>query len=83
MPLMLPDLDTLNARLREGATSRTQIVEQAAARAATPAAEAVFLHSTFDAAAQVARAADAASRAGKALHPLAGLPVSVKDLYDV
>lgn len=83
MPLMLPDLDTLNARLREGTTSRAQIVEQAAARAATPAAEAVFLHSTFDAAAQVARAADAASRAGKALHPLAGLPVSVKDLYDV
>ncbi|MEC3768442.1 MULTISPECIES: amidase [Cupriavidus] len=83
MPLMLPDLDTLNARLRDGGTSRAQIVEQAAARAATPAAEAVFLHSTFEAAAQVARAADAASRAGKALHPLAGLPVSVKDLYDV
>ncbi|SPR96429.1 putative AMIDOTRANSFERASE/AMIDASE [Cupriavidus taiwanensis] len=80
---MLPDLDTLNARLRDGATSRAQIVEQAAARAATPAAEAVFLHRTFEAAAQVARAADAASRVGKALHPLAGLPVSVKDLYDV
>ncbi|MEM5277640.1 amidase [Cupriavidus taiwanensis] len=83
MPLMLPDLDTLNARLRDGATSRAQVIEQAAARAAGPAAAGVFLHSTFDTAAQVARAADAVSRAGKALHPLAGLPVSVKDLYDV
>lgn len=80
---MLPDLNTLHTHLREGATSRADIIEAAASAAAAPAAQAVFLHTTFDAAAQVARAADAASLAGKPLHPLAGLPVSVKDLYDV
>ncbi|KWR87967.1 amidase [Cupriavidus sp. IDO] len=80
---MLPDLNTLHTRLREGATSRADIIDAAASAAAAPAAQAVFLHTTFDAAAQVARAADAASLAGKTLHPLAGLPVSVKDLYDV
>jgi len=80
---MLPDLNTLNARLREGATSRTEIMEAAAAAAASERARAVFVHSTFDTAIQSARAADAASRAGKRLHPLAGLPVSVKDLFDV
>ncbi|WER44482.1 amidase [Cupriavidus sp. WKF15] len=80
---MLPDLNTLNARLREGATSRAELVETAANAATDVRAQAVFLHSTFDTALQTARAADAACRAGKPLHPLAGLPVSVKDLFDV
>lgn len=80
---MLPDLKTLNTRLREGATRRAEIVEAARDKAASPAARAVFLQTTFDAAAEVAAAADAAERAGKPLHPLAGLPVSVKDLYDI
>ncbi|SDC01327.1 aspartyl-tRNA(Asn)/glutamyl-tRNA(Gln) amidotransferase subunit A [Cupriavidus sp. YR651] len=80
---MLPDLDTLHAALRAGTTCRTDLIAQAAAAAASPAGNAVFLHPTFDAASQVARAADAAARAGKPLHPLAGLPVSIKDLFDM
>lgn len=80
---MLPDLESLHTALRAGTTSRTSLVADAAALAASPAGQSVYLHTTFDAAAQVARAADAAALAGKPLHPLAGLPVSIKDLYDV
>ncbi|MDF3836562.1 amidase [Cupriavidus basilensis] len=80
---MPTDIHTLQTRLREGAASRADAIAQAAHLAQQPAAQAVFLHTTFDSAAQVARAADAASQAGKMLHPLAGLPVSVKDLFDV
>jgi len=80
---MLPDIASLHAAFRAGTSSRADLIAEAAARAAGPAAQAVYLHTTFDAATQVARAADAADRAGKPLHPLAGLPVSIKDLYDV
>ncbi|MBV8273130.1 MAG: amidase [Cupriavidus sp.] len=80
---MLPDIASLHTAFRADTTSRADLLAEAAARAADPAAQAVYLHTTFDAATQVARAADAADRAGKPLHPLAGLPVSIKDLYDV
>lgn len=83
---MLPHLDSLeslHASLRAGKTSRADLIEQAEARAASPEGSAVYLHTTFEAARQVARAADAAAQAGRALHPLAGLPISIKDLYDV
>ncbi len=81
--MMLPDLDTLQASLRAGTTSRTAIVEAAQAAAAGPAARSVFLQTSFDEALRVASAADAAALAGQPLHPLAGLPVSIKDLFDI
>lgn len=81
--MTLPAPDTLHARLRSGATTRAALVEAAAAAAHDAPARSVFLHTTFDDALRVAHAADAAALAGKPLHPLAGLPVSVKDLFDV
>ncbi|AJG19222.1 amidase [Cupriavidus basilensis] len=80
---MPTDIHTLQTRLRDGAISRADVIAQAAQHAQQPDAHAVFLHTTFDTAAQVAKAADAATRAGKPLHPLAGLPVSVKDLFNI
>lgn len=77
------DIASINARLSAGSTSREALVTQALEGAATPAAAHVFTRLYADAALAAARYADQAGAAGVALHPLAGLPVSIKDLYDV
>jgi Asp-tRNA(Asn)/Glu-tRNA(Gln) amidotransferase A subunit family amidase len=66
------DLLATRTRLRQGQASVTD--ELAAARAASDVPH-LFLATRFEAAQQEARRADPAS-------PLAGLPVSVKDLFD-
>ncbi|CAG9171753.1 amidase [Cupriavidus respiraculi] len=89
---MLPDIESLNETLRPGsspagatrvAASRAELIARIADAAAQGSAASVFLGTSFDTAGATARAADAAASAGKPLHPLAGLPVSIKDLYDV
>ena len=66
-----PDLHSTRERLRQGQGSTSEVL--AAARAAASAHPHVFLKTRFDAA-EAKRAAAGA--------PLAGLPVSVKDLFD-
>ncbi|MFT3718385.1 amidase [Pseudorhodoferax sp.] len=78
-----PVIAAMRARLDAGGTSHEALVDQALAGAAAPAAEHVFTRLYADAALAAARHADAARRAGVRPPPLAGLPVSVKDLYDV
>lgn len=73
----------LRERIARGELSHEALVEQVLEAAAQPAAEHVFTRLYADAARAAARHADAARKAGVALGPLAGLPVSVKDLYDV
>lgn len=80
---MLPNIEDLHRSLRENRGSRISLLEEAAQRAGQPAAQAVFLKTSFGQARAVCSAADAAALAGKALHPLAGLPVSIKDLFDI
>ncbi|MET0208891.1 MAG: amidase family protein, partial [Burkholderiaceae bacterium] len=74
---------TLRARLARGETTHEAIVTQALEGAAGAPARHVFTKLHADAALAAARHADAAQRAGVALPALAGLPVTVKDLYDV
>jgi aspartyl-tRNA(Asn)/glutamyl-tRNA(Gln) amidotransferase subunit A len=75
----------LAAELDAGKTSSRALVEEALARIADPAGEGgrSFIKVFPDAARQVADAQDALRRAGYKPSPLAGLPVSLKDLFDI
>lgn len=80
---MLPTIDILLARIAAGDLTHTELLERCIAASAAPEAASVYLHTWFESALAAARAADAARAAGEPLGPLAGLPVSIKDLYDV
>ena len=78
----LPPIAQLQAGLRSAAC-REALLRDVQQRADEPAAAAVFT-ARFDAEAlATARAADARASRGESLPPLAGLPVTVKDLYDI
>ncbi len=79
-------IPALRQRLDTAAASHEALVTEVLARAQRPEAEHVFTALYADAALAAARRADQARQGGARLHasaPLAGLPVSVKDLYDV
>lgn len=74
---MQNDLHSTRAQALAGQTSPQAEMDRAAAMAGSPACERAFLNTTFDAARAVAAVPGVAGR------PLAGLAVSVKDLFDV
>ena len=74
-------IDQLNQRLARGEITREALVAGALEKANQPAAKNVFTKMYPEAALAAARAADAAHKAGIAQPALAGLPVSIKDLY--
>ena len=71
--------------LAEGRTTSRALVEECLARIADPAGEGAraFIKVYADPARAMADAADALRRVGRAPGPLAGIPVSIKDLFDV
>ena len=73
----------LQARITRGELSHEAVVARALEDAATAPARHVFTRLYADAALAAARHADALRRAGVTPPALAGLPVTVKDLYDV
>lgn len=75
----------LAAELDAGKTTSRELVEEALARIADPAGEGrrSFVKVYTEQARQAADAQDGLRRAGYKPSPLAGLPVSIKDLFDV
>jgi aspartyl-tRNA(Asn)/glutamyl-tRNA(Gln) amidotransferase subunit A len=80
-----PTLASLAADLDRGATSARKLVEQCLAKIADPAGEGqrVFIHVDKDAALDAADAMDRLRKAKAAPSPFAGIPVSIKDLFDI
>ncbi len=83
MIYMTETIDQLNQRLARGEITRETLVAGALEKANQPAAKSVFTKMYPEAALAAARAADAAHKAGIVQPALAGLPVSIKDLYGV
>lgn len=84
-PSTLPTLLDLQRKLDAGVTSSVALVENALARIADPAGEGARAFTAVwpEQALAAARASDTLRQAGLARSPLEGVPVSVKDLFDV
>ena len=85
MTLGSTPLSELAARLSSGATTSRALVEQALAAIEAPDGEGsrTFVSCNADRARVEADASDALRKGGVVPSPLAGLPVSMKDLFDV
>ena len=81
----MPTIASLAADLAAGRTTSRELVETALARIADPAGEGsrTFTKVYADSARLAADAQDRLRKAGYVASPLAGLPVSIKDLFDV
>ena len=81
----LPTLASLAADLESGRTSARKLVDQCLARIADPAGEGqrAFIHVDAEAAIEAAEAMDRLREVKAAPSPYAGIPVSIKDLFDI
>src|SRR3954452_24188777 len=84
-PTVKPTVLGLAADLAAGRTTSRDLVEKALARIADPQGEGArtFIKIYADSAREAADAQDRLRRAGYVASQVAGLPVSIKDLFDV
>ena len=80
---MVFDLTASGRQLQGRRVSASTLVEESVAAAAAPACAHAFVAMSVDAARAAARRADEALAAGSSAGPLAGLAISIKDLFDV
>jgi len=83
--LNTPTLATLAEDLASGRTSARKLVEECLARIADPSGEGerAFIHVEREGATEAAEAMDRLRKANAAPSPYAGIPVSIKDLFDI
>jgi aspartyl-tRNA(Asn)/glutamyl-tRNA(Gln) amidotransferase subunit A len=81
----IPTLATLADDLASGRTSARKLVDQCLAKIADASGEGqrVFIHVDADAAIEAAEAMDRLREVKAAPSPFAGIPVSIKDLFDI
>src|SRR6201989_2362147 len=84
-PTLATTLATLAQDLAAGRTTARKLVEECLARIADPGGEGerTFIHVDKDAALAAADAMDALRKVKAAPSPYAGIPVSIKDLFDI
>jgi aspartyl-tRNA(Asn)/glutamyl-tRNA(Gln) amidotransferase subunit A len=82
---MMQTIEALRAALDAGKTTSLALIQDAlqAIDAHRQSGGTAFIHVDHAAALQAARASDAQRAAGNVPSPLAGLPISIKDLFDV
>ncbi len=82
---MIAPISTILERLRTRATTSRALTEACLANIADPSGEGARVYIRVDAAAALKQAdeADSLLQQGKASQPLLGLPISVKDLFDI
>lgn len=82
---MLPTILELQKKLNAGETSAVALTEQSLARIADPDGEGsrAFTQTWPEQALAAARASDMLRQAGLSRSPLEGLPISIKDLFDM
>jgi aspartyl-tRNA(Asn)/glutamyl-tRNA(Gln) amidotransferase subunit A len=80
-----PTLATLADDLAHGRTSARKLVDQCLARIADPSGEGAraFIHVDAEAAIEAAEAMDRLREVKAAPSPFAGIPISIKDLFDI
>lgn len=78
-------LEALSASLAAGSITSRQLVEECLERALDPAGEGrrIYLHLDVENARRAADAVDVSRRGGAEQRPWAGIPISVKDLFDI
>ena len=82
---MAKTLQDIRLQLQRGEVTSEQLVEEALASVSSSEGQGdkTFIKVYGDKAMVQAKAIDQVRKAGVELHPLAGIPISIKDLFDV